>query len=258
MMERWQQIESLFQEALHHDPAQRDAWLQEACHGDPGLQREVASLLASHEAADSEPWAAAAAAQLIDRPASLQAGQRLGPYEIVTLIGAGGMGEVYRARDPRLNRDVAIKVLPESVANDSARMQRFEREARVLASLNHPNIAGIHGVEQGALVLELVEGPTLAERIAQGAIPVEDALPIARQIAEALEYAHEKGVVHRDLKPANIKITLEGRVKVLDFGLARALAGDAQTGDPQSSPTLTMQATQIGVILGTAAYMSPE
>lgn len=169
------------------------------------------------------------------------------------------MGEVWRATDTKLNRDVAIKVIPDSFARDPDRMARFEREAQVLASLNHPNIATIHGVEDRALVMEFVDGPTLAERIAQGAIPIAEALPIARQIAEALEYAHERGVIHRDLKPSNIKITPEGRVKVLDFGLAKAMGSDASSGgNPASSPTLTIRATVAGVIVGTAAYMSPE
>src|SRR5713101_969800 len=143
------------------------------------------------------------------------AGTCLGPYEIFALIGAGGMGEVYRARDTRLHRDIALKVLPDVFARDPDRLARFQREAQVLASLNHPNIAAIYGVEERALVMELVEGPTLAERIAQGPMPLDEALPIARQIAEALEYAHEKGIIHRDLKPANIKITKDGQAKVI-------------------------------------------
>src|SRR5579871_6221521 len=165
----------------------------------------------------------------------LAAGSRLGPYEIRALLGAGGMGEVWRATDTRLARDVAIKTLPASFANDPDRLARFTREAQVLASLNHPNIAAIYGVEERALVMELVEGPTLAERIAQGAIPLDEAMAFAREIAEALEYAHERGVIHRDLKPANVKITPEGRVKVLDFGLAKAITPYAPAGDPRSS-----------------------
>src|SRR5438067_7772168 len=144
-------------------------------------------------------------------------------YRITSKLGEGGMGAVYRATDTKLNRDVAVKVLPDAFAADPDRLARFTREAQVLASLNHPNIAAIYGVEERALVLELVEGPTLAERIAQGPVSLDEALPIARQIAEALEYAHEKGIIHRDLKPANIKVTPEGRVKVVDFGLAKAL-----------------------------------
>jgi len=193
---------------------------------------------------------------------TLAAGTRLGPYEILSPLGAGGMGEVYRARDGKLNRDVAIKVLPEAVAEDAERLARFQREAQVLASLNHPHIAAIYGLEKTgnveALVLELVEGETLAERIAAGPVPVDEALAIARQIADALEAAHEKGIVHRDLKPANVKVTPEGKVKVLDFGLAKALTGDASSPDLSHSPTLTAQATQAGVVIGTAAYMSPE
>src|SRR6516162_3917848 len=157
----------------------------------------------------------------------LASGTRLGPYEVIAQIGAGGMGEVYRARDIKLNRDVALKVLPEAFAADADRLARFKREAQVLASLNHPHIAAIYGFEDSgsthALVLELVEGPTLADRIAKGAIPLDEALPIAKQIAEALEAAHEQAIIHRDLKPANIKVRDDGTVKVLDFGLAKAL-----------------------------------
>jgi len=192
----------------------------------------------------------------------MTSGLKLGPYEILSPLGAGGMGEVYRARDTRLGRDVALKVLPEKLAGDSERMARFEREAKVLASLNHPNVATIHGLEESgrvrALVMELVEGPTLAERIAQGPIPLNEVLPIAQQIVEALEAAHEKGIIHRDLKPANIKVTPEGAVKVLDFGLATALGAENSTSDISNSPTRLTEATQAGVILGTAAYMSPE
>jgi serine/threonine protein kinase len=199
---------------------------------------------------------------------TLQRGTRLGSYEILSLLGAGGMGEVYRARDTRLNRDVAIKVLPDAFVHDADRVARFKREAQVLASLNHPHIAAIYGFEESsggsALVLELVEGPTLADRIARRPIPVEEALPIARQIAEALEAAHEHGIIHRDLKPANIKLTAGGTVKVLDFGLARVLDGsdagrNLSSADLSASPTITSPAmTMGGVILGTAAYMSPE
>ena len=192
---------------------------------------------------------------------SLEPGTTIGPYEVVVEIGRGGMGEVYRARDTKLDRDVALKVLPQAFTDDPDRLDRFEREAKVLASLNHPNIAAIHGLEESdgtrALVLELVEGPTLADRISKGPIPIDEALPIAKQIAEALEAAHEAGVIHRDLKPANIKVREDGTVKVLDFGLAKAL-DPSPTSDPSESPTLTAAATQMGVIMGTAAYMSPE
>jgi len=192
----------------------------------------------------------------------LQPGTRLGPYEIVAPLGAGGMGEVYRARDSRLNRDVAIKTLPAGFVDDPDRLARFQREAQLLAALSHPNIAAIYGLEESggvrALVMELVEGPTLAERIAASAIPVEEALAIARQIADALDAAHEKGIIHRDLKPANIKVTPEGKVKVLDFGLAKAFETEQAASDASLSPTLTLDATRAGVILGTAGYMSPE
>jgi len=184
----------------------------------------------------------------------LEAGDKLGPYEILAPLGAGGMGEVYRARDTRLKRDVALKVLPEAFARDPERMARFQREAEVLASLNHPNIALIYGVEERALVMELVEGKS-----PRGPLSFADAWRIASQVVSALQYAHDKGIVHRDLKPANIKITSDGVVKLLDFGLAKAVAGETPpSASPESSPTLTLGATQTGVILGTAAYMAPE
>jgi len=205
-------------------------------------------------------------------------------YRIVERIGAGGMGEVYRARDTRLNRDVALKVLPEVFARDAERMARFRREAQVLASLNHPNIATIHGLEESnghcALVMELVEGPTLADktRVAQGqssgpaafgveepqrqkagiALQIDESLPIAKQIAEGLEYAHERGIIHRDLKPANVKVRPDGTVKILDFGLAKALEETPGAGSINNSPTISAAASREGMILGTAAYMSPE
>jgi eukaryotic-like serine/threonine-protein kinase len=193
---------------------------------------------------------------------AIPAGTRLGPFEILSAIGAGGMGEVYRGRDTRLGRDVAIKVLPSNFVNDPERLSRFQREARMLAALNHPNIATIYGLEQcdgvTCLVMELVSGETLAERVKSGPLGIEEALKIAVQIAEALEAAHEKSIIHRDLKPANVKVTPEGKVKVLDFGLAKAFADDAANDDPANSPTMSAAATMQGVILGTAAYMSPE
>jgi serine/threonine protein kinase/Tol biopolymer transport system component len=193
---------------------------------------------------------------------TIAAGTRLGSYEVSSQIGAGGMGEVYQAHDTKLGRDVAIKVLPEAFAHDPERLSRFQREAKMLASLNHPNIATIFGLEQSNgtsyLVMELVSGETLQERVKSGPLGIEEALKIAVQIAEALEAAHEKSIIHRDLKPANVKVTPEGKVKVLDFGLAKAFAGDATTEDIGNSPTLSMAATMQGVILGTAAYMSPE
>lgn len=193
--------------------------------------------------------------------AALQTGTRIAQYEIVSSLGAGGMGEVYRARDTKLGREVAIKCLPSGFAGDSERLARFEREAQVLASLNHPNIGMIHGLAEAGetkyLILELVEGDTLAERIGRGALPLDDALDLAVQIAEALEAAHNQGIIHRDLKPSNIKITPDGQVKVLDFGLAKiSLSGEGL--DLANSPTLSMAQTTAGAILGTAAYMSPE
>ena len=187
----------------------------------------------------------------------------IGAYQILSQLGEGGMGVVYRARDSKLNRDVAIKVLSEAFALDAERLARFTREAQVLASLNHPNVAAIHGREGTALVMELVEGEDLSERIRRGPIPLDDALPIARQIIDALEAAHEQGIVHRDLKPANIKVRNDGTVKVLDFGLAKAVDPGAGNWEPgaelANSPTITTPAmTMRGVILGTAAYMSPE
>lgn len=203
---------------------------------------------------------------------TLPAGTRVGPYEILASIGAGGMGEVYRARDPKLGRDVAIKILPGIFSGDPDRLARFEREARTLATLNHPNIAQVYGLEQvseatgnnqpgrvSALVMELVEGEDLAQRLERGAIPLDEALPIARQIADALEAAHERGVIHRDLKPANIKLRPDGVVKVLDFGLAKAMdPTEASNAALMNSPTITSPATQMGMVIGTAAYMAPE
>jgi serine/threonine protein kinase len=193
----------------------------------------------------------------------LNPGTRLGPYEITAQIGVGGMGEVYRATDTKLKRQVAVKVLPATVADDPDRLARFQREAEVLAALNHPNIAAIYGLEESgemtALVMELVEGPTLATRIAAGPLSIDDVLPIARQIAEALEAAHEQGIVHRDLKPANIKVRTDGTVKVLDFGLAKAMEPAGVMAHVSQAATITTPAmTKTGMILGTAAYMSPE
>jgi serine/threonine-protein kinase len=198
-------------------------------------------------------------------------GSRLGPYEITAKLGEGGMGEVYRATDTKLEREVAVKVLPAAFTEDEERLSRFEREAKLLAQLQHPNIASIYGLEESdgisALVMELVEGPTLAERLESGSLPLDESLSLARQIAEALEAAHEKGIVHRDLKPQNIKASIEGKVKVLDFGLAKAMdpalgssaAADlARSPTLMNSPTLTAAGTQLGLILGTAAYMAPE
>jgi TolB-like protein len=254
--ERWHLVESLFELALQRPPAERASYLRDACANDPDLYRDVESLLAKSPADEpAHAWAAAAAVHLITRSAALEPGHRVGPYEIISLLAAGGMGEVYRARDTRLKRDIALKILPESVAADHERIARFEREAEILAALNHPHIANIYGVEEEcgtrAIVMELVEGETLEERIAAhpSGLPVAEALLIARQITEALQAAHEKGIVHRDLKPANVKITAGGVVKVLDFGLAKVSRDSAVT-----QPTLT----QNGMLLGTPRYMAPE
>ena len=189
-------------------------------------------------------------------------GTSLSHYRITEKLGQGGMGEVYRAEDTKLSRQVAIKILPDEFFHDAEWLARFEREAKLLASLNHPNIAAIYGLEQADgkpfLVLELVEGQTLAERLHKGPLPIEEAIEVCRKIAEGLEAAHEKGVIHRDLKPANVKVTPEGKVKILDFGLAKAFYEQAAPVDPSRSPTITEQMTAPGVILGTAAYMSPE
>jgi serine/threonine protein kinase/Tol biopolymer transport system component len=266
---RWQHIERIYHEAQARLAGERAAYLAEACSGDGELRREVGLLLAQGASADEFLNRDALTGALsLNEPAALT-GRRLGIYHVQELIGAGGMGEVYRARDTRLGRDVAIKILPAVFVSDPQRLARFEREARVLASLNHPNIATIHGIEEGdpstgsgqaapALVMELVDGETLAERIARGPLRIGDALAIATQIAEALDAAHEKGIVHRDLKPANIKITPGGTVKVLDFGLAKAIHPEGLAGGPSNAPTMTVSGTREGVIVGTAAYMSPE
>ena len=265
MSDRWQQIERLYHAVLEREQSQRAAYLRKACAGDEALRREVESLLVQEKRGDAllESPALEVAAKVMakDQSQSSLVGQQLGSYKILSLLGAGGMGEVYQGRDTKLGRDVAIKVLPAAFIHDAERLTRFQREARMLASLSNPNIATIHGIEQSDgvhyLVMELVPGQTMAERISSGALKIEEALKIAAQMAEALEAAHEKGVIHRDLKPANVKVTPAGRVKVLDFGLAKAFAGDAGL-DLSNAPTLTAMGTEEGRILGTPAYMSPE
>jgi eukaryotic-like serine/threonine-protein kinase len=253
--ERWQRVEKIFHAARAQPAGAREAFLTAACAGDTGLRREVASLLGQPDGTLLRDGAGAAALALL--PLQTLQGGRLGSCVIGPLIGRGGMGDVYRARDTRLERDVAVKMLPSSLAAHPDRLARFEREARALAALNHPHIAAIYGIEEGdagrGLVLELVDGPTLHELLGSGPLPVHAALAYARQMAEALSAAHQKGIVHRDLKPANIKITGSGAIKVLDFGLAKIDAPD--TGENVASPTLE---TSAGVILGTVAYMSPE
>ena len=260
--ERWRQVTEVFHAARSRDAAARAKYLDDVCVGDGALRDEVDAMLAAHH--DPGGFGAQSASGLTDEHPRLDTGVMVGPYRVDRLIGTGGMGEVYRAQDTKLGRDVAIKILPSAFTADPERLARFEREARVLAAMNHPNIAAIYGFEESAgvraLVLELVEGRTLADRIAQGPLALEEVLPVARQIAEALETTHEHGIIHRDLKPANIKITPNGTVKVLDFGLAKALAPDAASataGDLSHSATITA-GTREGMILGTAAYMSPE
>ena len=256
--ERLRQIEELYHSAREREPGQRSAFLAEACRGDDELRRKVELLLAQDVSNDD-----AAGEKILDRPAweaapsllgrpqnaRLTPGTQIGPYKIEAALGAGGMGEVYRAVDTRLKRTVAIKVAKENFG------ERFEREARAIAALNHPNICTLYDVGPNYLVMELIEGPTLAERIEKGPVPLEEALGIAKQIADALEAAHEKGITHRDLKPGNVKIKPDGTVKVLDFGLAKVAPVSAGDSPAEATATLT---TRAGMILGTADYMSPE
>jgi eukaryotic-like serine/threonine-protein kinase len=261
--ERWARTGQLYHEALAHDASERASFLAAACAGDDALRREVESLLA-HDGGAAFLSTAAVATGIAP---AVRIGQALGPYLISAPLGEGGMGEVYRARDSKLGRDVAIKILPRAFVADPARLARFEREARLLASLNHPHIGAIYGLEESddvrALVLELVEGETLADTLegneASGkGLPMPMVLAFARQIADALDAAHERGIVHRDLKPANIQITPAGTVKVLDFGLAKVIAGDAPIPGLSRAPDISVDGTRDGMILGTAAYMSPE
>ena len=283
--ERLHKVEELYYAARDRDVTLRAAYLHEACADDDSLRREVESLLAQEEQAgsflaaspakDVAAKAAQAAMPIGDEPAQSQkasqeqslVGRQLGSYQVRAKIGEGGMGEVYRAFDTKLRRDVALKVLPPPFARDPERLARFRREAQLLASLNHKNIAAIYGFEEtpeaNFLVLELVGGETFAERIKrQGSLPVpqviKEALTLAGQVAEGLEAAHRKGITHRDIKPANIKVTPDGDVKVLDFGLAKAFAGDRANADLSELPTLEPGPTKDGQILGTPAYMSPE
>jgi eukaryotic-like serine/threonine-protein kinase len=263
--DRWQEIERLYHSALEREDGERAAYLRDACPEDDALRKEVESLLSHGKTADG--WLDGRALRdLAEKVLGTHAGQSLvgkqfGSYQVLSLIGTGGMGEVYEARDTKLQRNVALKVLPSAFVHDPERLERFQREARMLAALNHPNIATIYGLEHSDdvhyLLMELVPGETLAERISKGAFPVEKALKVAREIAEGLEAAHERGIVHRDLKPANVKVTPEGRVMVLDFGLAKVFALDGGL-DLSNAPTLTAMGTEDGRILGTPGYMSPE
>jgi serine/threonine protein kinase len=263
--ERWTAADRLLDAALDRKPHERAAFLREACADDEELRRAVESLLENERDAGrflDTPALELMAERQARRPDASMIGRDIAGYRVVDLVGAGGMGEVYRARDSRLGRDVAVKVLPRALTNDVDRFARIDREARVLAALNHPQIASIYGLEDShsgpALILEFVEGPTLADRLTSGALPIAEALPIARQIADALDAAHEKGIIHRDLKPANIKVRPDGFVKVLDFGLAKAIVSDGLAPDLLHTPTVTAGGTKEGIILGTAAYMSPE
>jgi hypothetical protein len=257
--DRWPDVSRLFSEAAALDGPSRKAYLDDACGQDPALRADVESLLEAHDNAGS--FGDAPVFAPVDAAKRLAAGSQLGPFRIETFLGAGGMGEVYRAYDTKLQRAVAIKVLPDSFAQDANRLARFEEEARALAALNHPHVGAIYGIEESAgivaLVLELVEGPTLAERLAAGPLSFDEVVLITRQLADGLEAAHERGIVHRDLKPANIKITPDGNVKILDFGLARTASSPA---GPALTPLTSSprHATQSGMVLGTVGYMSPE
>ena len=262
--ERRQRIEDLCDAALDRDARERAAFVAAACGDDEALRSEVEALLSHADRAEgflATPIGGVAALILADEHGAL-VGRQIGSHRILSLLGAGGMGEVYRARDTRLDRDVAFKVVPDRFLSIPGRLERFELEARVLATLNHPHIGAIYGLEEAdgvrGLVLELVEGTTLAERLAASPLSIQEALAIARQIADALEAAHEKGIIHRDLKPANVKITSEGTVKVLDFGLAKVFATEESGNDVSQTPATATVQTREGVIAGTTAYMSPE
>src|SRR2546425_3290508 len=261
--ERWQRIEELYHAALDLEPSRRGAFLDAACAGDAELRHELDSLLVSNVTGEdslAKPARQVAAHLVGESEGGSLAGRWVGAYAIRTLLGAGGMGEVYSAHDTKLGRDVALKVLPSAFANDGERVARFRREARMLASLNHPNIGAIYAVDEADgilfLALELVPGETLSERLAAGPLGVGESLRIAAEIAEALSAAHEKGIIHRDLKPANVKLTPEGEVKILDFGLAKAL--DSAPEIPGEVLSTSGPGTTPGMVLGTPSYMSPE
>jgi len=262
--EHWRKLEELFHAALECAPEARPRFLDRACSGDTGLRRQVELLLAKEDQAESFLEIPAMEDKTgTPTAASSLLGRQFGAYHILSPLGAGGMGEVYQAHDIKLDRDVAIKTLPGEFARDPERLVRFRLEARTLASLNHPNIAAIYGLEEfgdvDCLVMELVPGETLRERVAkEGPLPVEEAEGICHQIAEALEAAHDKGIIHRDLKPANVKVTPQGMVKVLDFGLAKAICGVKARQDFSQRSTATGIETGAGNIVGTPGYMSPE
>ena len=264
--ERWRTIQNVFAAATERDGALRSAYLEEACRTDPDLRREVESLLSSlgdastgileSPAIDGIPPLPPPAA----RTGSLGKGTRLGPYEILASLGSGGMGEVYRARDPRLGRDVAIKVLPAEWSTDTSRMKRFEQEARSASALNHPNIVTVYdfGSSEGLsyIAMEKVEAETLRTMVSRGPMAIKKMLPIGTQIADGLAKAHEAGIVHRDLKPENVMVTKDGLVKILDFGLAKLTSTGSGSDEGSQLPTVTE--TTPGVVMGTVGYMSPE
>jgi serine/threonine protein kinase len=260
--ERWQQIDKLLEELLDLPAAQRAEFLDRACAGDAELRQEVETLLQAEQQAGEflkQPALDVAAQQLAAKEARSLAGQKLSHYEVISLIGAGGMGEVYRAKDTRLDRDVAIKVLPRSLAHSQASLARFRHEAKAVAALSHPNILAIYdvGSEQGLhyAVTEWLEGETLFQRLNRGAMPWREAVKTAAEIADGLAATHSKGIVHRDLKPANIFLTSDGRVKILDFGVARVKPSASL---PAGNPASTFPVTEAGMVIGTVGYMSPE
>jgi serine/threonine protein kinase len=275
---RWRRLDALYQEASARPAADRPAFLAEACGDDEAMRRNVESLLKESDSDDgflAKPPLELPPQVVADLVPATIIGTSLGGYHLLALLGAGGMGEVYRAHDAKLGREVAIKILPSAFTSHPERLARFEREARMLAAVSHPNICAIHGFDEADgvrfLILELVEGDTLAETIAQASasrangrgLPLDRVPGIARQIAAALEVAHDKGIIHRDLKPANIKITPDGVVKVLDFGLAKPVAGEGTSPTLPTSPDLTSAPQEDGrqrhgAVVGTAAYMSPE
>ena len=257
--EHRRRVEEICDAALDRDVGERAAFVAAACGDDRALRREVEALLAHAQAAEgflATPIGEVAARILADEEQVSLVGRQIGFYKVLSLLGSGGMGKVYRAHDTKLGRDVAIKVVAGVLPSDPARLARFEREARLLATLNHPHIGAIYGLEESngvrGLVLELVEGETLAERLSLKGLPGQEALGVGRQIADALDAAHEKGIIHRDLKPANIKITPDGVVKVLDFGVAKVLGQGEPAGDLSQLPTITLAGTRDGVIAGTA------
>src|SRR5262245_47148688 len=262
--DQWRQVDQLFQAALERASEERTAFISEACGGDDSLRREVEALLAADGQAESfieAPAYAVAAPLIVEDETPSPAGKTIGHYQIISLVGKGGMGEVYRARDSRLSRDVAVKILPETFSRDAERLRRFEREARAASALNHPNIITIHEIgevdDMRYIVTEYIEGETLRQRIAAGKIIISEALDVATQVASALAAAHAAGIVHRDIKPENLMMRPDGLVKVLDFGLAK-LAEQTGSKIDSRAPTIGKLSTEPGLVMGTPQYMSPE